>query len=144
MDSPSTPLGEIEDLLHAAGRQRARELKSDRPPRLFRGKGEVSHPVDIKVDVKKQEAINFARLIADRIERARTQAELAQLVLIAPPDLLGVLRAALSPPATCVTFLRGVGMIDSTCPACAEASSLGPRSGGEGARALELGKTRVR
>jgi protein required for attachment to host cells len=99
MDSPSAPLREIEDLLHPAGRQRAQELKSDRPPRLFRGKGEASHPVDTKVDVKEQEAINFARRIADRIERARTQAELTQLVVIAPPDFLGVLRAALSPSA---------------------------------------------
>jgi hypothetical protein len=45
MDSPSAPLREIENLLHPAGRQRAQELKSDRPPRLFRGKGEASHPV---------------------------------------------------------------------------------------------------
>jgi protein required for attachment to host cells len=99
MDSPSAPLREIEDLLHPAGRQRAQELKSDRPPRLFRGKGEASHPVEAKVDVKEHEAISFARRIADRIERARTQAELTQLVLVAPPDFLGVLRAALSPPA---------------------------------------------
>jgi protein required for attachment to host cells len=55
--------------------------------------------VEAKVDVKEQEAISFARRIADRIERARTQAELTQLVLVAPPDFLGVLRAALSPPA---------------------------------------------
>jgi protein required for attachment to host cells len=89
MDSPSAPLREIEDLLHPAGRQRAQELKSDRP----------SHPVEAKVDVKEHEAISFARRIADRIERARTQAELTQLVIVAPPDFLGVLRAALSPPA---------------------------------------------
>jgi hypothetical protein len=66
MDSPSAPLREIENLLHPAGRQRAQELKSDRPPRLFRGKGEASHPVEAKVDVKEQEVINFARRIADR------------------------------------------------------------------------------
>jgi protein required for attachment to host cells len=100
MDSPSAPMREIEDMLHPAGRQPARDLKSDRPPRLFRGKREASHPVEAKVDAKEQETINFARRIADRIERARTQSELAELVLIAPPDLLGVLRAALSPPAT--------------------------------------------
>lgn len=63
MDSPSAPLREIEDC-HPAGRQPATELKSDRLPRLFRAKGEASHPVDTKVDVKEHEAINFARRIA--------------------------------------------------------------------------------
>jgi len=63
MDSLSAPLREIEDLLHPAGRQRAQELESDRPPRVFRGKGEASHPVEAKVDVKEHEAINFARRI---------------------------------------------------------------------------------
>jgi protein required for attachment to host cells len=99
MDDPLAPLREIEDLIHPEGRQPVRELKSDRPPRVLRGKREASHPVAPKVDPKEQEAINFAKRIADRIEHARSGAAFAQWVLIAPPNFLGVLRAALSSAA---------------------------------------------
>ena len=53
---PARPISVTSDC-HPAGRQPARDIKSDKPPRLFRGKGEASHPVDTKVDVKEQEAI---------------------------------------------------------------------------------------
>ncbi len=99
MTGPTTPLREIEDLLHPEGRQKARDLKSDRPPRLFRGRGEASHPVESKVGPNEQETIDFAKRIADYIEQARVQGESAPWVLIAPPDFLGALRAALSAPA---------------------------------------------
>ncbi|MBA2590963.1 MAG: host attachment protein [Gammaproteobacteria bacterium] len=64
MDGPSAPLREIENSLHPAGRQPAKELKSDRPPRLFRGKGAASSPWIPRWTSKEHEAINFARRIA--------------------------------------------------------------------------------
>jgi protein required for attachment to host cells len=96
MDDPAGPLREIEDLIHPEGRQPVRELRSDRPARVFRGKGEATHPVDHKIDPKEQEAVNFARRIAARIEHGQTRDGITRWVLIAPPSFLGVIRAELS------------------------------------------------
>jgi protein required for attachment to host cells len=51
------------------------------------------------VEPKQQEAIAFARFVADRIESARTGHEFDRLVLVAAPAFLGRLRAALGDDA---------------------------------------------
>jgi len=96
MENPRTALREVEDFSHPEGRMPAHELKSDRTARVFRGRGRERHPVEPNVDPKRQEAINFASQIADRLDLARAQGEFEGVVLIAPPEFLGLLRDALS------------------------------------------------
>ncbi|MCP4284111.1 MAG: host attachment protein [Gammaproteobacteria bacterium] len=53
-----------------------------------------------KVEPKQQEQITFARRICDRIEMARGQGKYDQLILVATPTLLGLLRKQLSTDTT--------------------------------------------
>lgn len=96
MEGPHAPLRELEDLSHPESRLPVRELKSDRTPRLFRGRGRDHHPVQPNVDPKQQEALYFAKQVSDRLEEARTKGEFEELVLIASPAFLGMLRGHLS------------------------------------------------
>ena len=96
MEGALAPLRELEGLSHPEARLPGRELKSDRSARVFRGRGQENHPGEPNVEPKQQEAIQFARQISERLEQARTKGELEELVLIAPPAFLGLLRQNLS------------------------------------------------
>ena len=96
MEGPYDPLCELEDLSHPEGRLPTRELKSDRTARLFRGRGQDHHPVEPNVDPKRQEALYFAKQISERLEDARARGAFEELVLIAAPAFLGILRGHLS------------------------------------------------
>lgn len=95
-DNPRTPMDEVADIVHPEGRLRAQDPRSDRPTRVFDSKGQGRHAVESEVKPRHQEAINFARRIADRIEDARVSGEFDELVLVAPPTFLGLLRDNLS------------------------------------------------
>lgn len=45
-----------------------------------------------EVDPKKQEAIAFAKQVAERLESARLQGEVDRLILVAAPEFFGLLR----------------------------------------------------
>lgn len=91
-----SPLRELEGLAHAEGRARDQELVSDKAGRGFNGVAEGRHGMEKQADAKHHEAVVFARRIADRIESARSHGEFGQLVLIAAPEFLGILRQQLS------------------------------------------------
>lgn len=90
------PLNELEDLAHAESRARDQELVSDKAGRGFDGVVEGRHGMEKQSDAKHHEAVVFARRIAERIESGRSRGEFAQLVLIAAPEFLGILRQQLS------------------------------------------------
>ena len=90
------PMSEVEDFVHSEGRVREQDLVSDKSGRGFDGTIEGRHGMEKSFDAKHQEAIVFARLIAERIEAARTRGEFSQLVLVAAPEFLGILRQQLS------------------------------------------------
>ncbi|HUL14180.1 MAG TPA: host attachment protein [Methylococcaceae bacterium] len=91
-----SPLRELEDIAHAEGRSREQDMVSDRPGRAVDKTGENRHAMDRLVDPKRHEAEVFAKRIAERLERARAKGECEQLVLIAAPEFLGVLRQNLT------------------------------------------------
>jgi protein required for attachment to host cells len=78
---------------HAPG---ARDLSADRPGRSFDSHGQGRHAMEPETDAKRHEAEVFAKQVADRIERARIEDEFDELVLIAAPEFLGLLRKSLS------------------------------------------------
>jgi len=96
MDNKKAPLQELADLVHPEGRSHGRELSSDRPGRTFDSKGRGRHAKEANVNVKQQEAINFAKKIAEYVESARTHRDFDKLILIAAPEFLGMLRKNLS------------------------------------------------
>ena len=96
MKKNQSPLQEITDMTHLESRVHGQELSSDRPGRAFDSRGGGRHAMETEVDLKRQEAINFAKTIIKYIESGRTQGHFEKLILIAPPEFLGLLRKNLS------------------------------------------------
>ncbi len=90
-DTPSSPLEEIEDLSHTEGRLHDREITSDLPGRIksFGGGG---HAFEQPTDPKKHEIDDFAHRIAQYLENAHNANRFEQLMIVAGPTFLGLLR----------------------------------------------------
>ena len=91
-ENPATGLAEIDCLEHPEGRLHEQELTSDLPGRAFDSGGEGRHAMGSPVEPKKQEAIKFAKLVAEYLESGRTTGSFSKLYVIAPPAFLGQLR----------------------------------------------------
>ena len=85
-------LQEIEDMVHPEGRLHARELTSDAPGRSHDRKGQGRHSLEEPTDPKDAENLAFARRIANYFHDLHTREPEAGIVLVAAPELLGLLR----------------------------------------------------
>jgi protein required for attachment to host cells len=94
-ETPSSPLQEIEALAHTEGRLHDREITSDFPGKI-KGEGSVGHAFEQPTDPKKHEADNFAHRIAQYLEEAHHANKFEQLLIIAEPSFLGLLRNQLT------------------------------------------------
>jgi protein required for attachment to host cells len=92
----SGPLLQIDELEHPEGRLRGRDFASDRPGRAFDSFGSGRHAMGQPVNPADQEAIRFAKTVAEKIDLARKKARFERLVLVADPRFLGHLRQGLS------------------------------------------------
>ena len=95
-EKPGMGLSEIDSLEHPEGRLHEQELTSDLPGRAFDSGGQGRHMMGTSVEPKKQEAIKFAKLVADHLESGRTTGSFSKLYVIAAPAFLGQLRDHLS------------------------------------------------
>ena len=93
-DSPIGALLEREDYAHPEARVRERRLVSDRKGQTTDSTGR-RHAYASEVSPRETESRAFAKLLADRLKKARAKGDLDQLVLVAAPEFLGKLRAAL-------------------------------------------------
>ena len=93
-ETPSSPLEEIEALAHTEGRLHDRDITSDYPGKI-KGEGSVGHAFEQPTDPKKHEADNFAHRIAHYLEEAHNANKFEQLLIIAEPSFLGLLRRCL-------------------------------------------------
>jgi protein required for attachment to host cells len=90
--TPSSPLEEIGDFAHTENRSHDREMTTDLPGKI-RGEGGIGgHAFEQPTDPKKHEAENFAHYIADHLDDAHNQNQFEQLLIIAEPSFLGLLR----------------------------------------------------
>jgi protein required for attachment to host cells len=76
-----------------------RELESDRPGRAFSSSTGQRHAIDGERSARRRDQEDFARRVADEIERSRHARTFDRVVLAAGPRMLGLIRAALSEPA---------------------------------------------
>ncbi len=97
-NSLMAPLVEIESFVHPASRQHEQELTSDLPG--TDRYGSMHHSYSDETDPKKQESMVFARTVARHLDEARKQGRYGQLIVIAAPSFLGLMRANLSPATT--------------------------------------------
>ncbi len=107
-DNAVSPLSEVETLVHPESRLHERDLISDAPGRAFDRAGQGRHAMGQQVSPKEHEVEAFVRQVAERLEQAREHGELEQLIIVAPPNVLGKLRKALPPEvARLVTMEMG-------------------------------------
>ncbi|MGZ8190432.1 MAG: host attachment protein [Methylococcaceae bacterium] len=90
-DTPSSALEEIEGLAHTEGRLHDREMTSDLPGKIKSVDG-GGHAFEQPTDPKKHEADNFAHRIAQHLEEAHNANKFEQLLIVAEPSFLGLLR----------------------------------------------------
>ena len=92
----SAPLTEIETLTHSEGRLHDRDMTSDLSGKNKGECGTGGHAFEQSTDPKKHEAELFAHLVAKHLEAALNEHKFKQLVLVAEPSFLGLLRNQLS------------------------------------------------
>ena len=89
--TPSSALEEIEDWVHTEGRLHDRELTTDLPGKIKSSDG-GGHAFEQPTDPKQHEADSFAQRVARHLEAAHNAHKFKQLLLIAEPSFLGLLR----------------------------------------------------
>ncbi|MDD5228917.1 MAG: host attachment protein [Methylococcales bacterium] len=95
-ENQSAPLTEIEMITHSEGRLHDRDMTSDLPGRNQGECGTGGHAFEQSTDPKKHEAEQFAHSIAKHLETAHNEHKFKQLILVAEPSFLGLLRNQLS------------------------------------------------
>lgn len=86
----STVLVEIKDMLHPESREHENEMASDAPGMSSVANMQSKFGMDEKVPPKAEEAIRFAKEVADLLKAQSMNYD--RLYLIAPPHFLGLLR----------------------------------------------------
>ena len=76
----------------------ARELVSDRPGRSFDRHGDGRHAMEPPTDARRQTSVRFLVDVAAFLDQERLQNHYRQLIVIAAPAALGVLRKHFSKP----------------------------------------------
>jgi len=114
-DRIDVPLQLIGHLTDPKARLHDRDFKSDRPGRVFdhapvagQRRGSVAHHgTGGERRPRKHETLLFARRIGHELETALRQGGFDRLILMAPPELLGVLRTTL-PKSVSATLIAEV------------------------------------
>ncbi|WP_031432754.1 host attachment protein [Methylomarinum vadi] len=95
--SKKEPLEELPEMLNPASKIHESELTTDLPGRtVTSGPTGNKHAMEPHTSPKEQATITFAKQIAEKVEKARVQGELEQIILVCPPKFLGLLRDNLS------------------------------------------------
>jgi protein required for attachment to host cells len=92
--TPASPLVEIAELNHIEGRLHDREITSDLPGRIKSADGS-GHALEQATDPKYHESDKFAHRVAQYLNDAYNNKHFEQLLLIAEPSFLGLLRRCL-------------------------------------------------
>ena len=95
LQSRPKEIGRISD---PAAHLHERDLVSDRPGRGHASVGGARHAMDLEDDPRRRGAVRFAKRIARRLDEARRKGEFEELVVVAGPPFLGVMRGELSRP----------------------------------------------
>lgn len=102
---PGKGLELLQTVEHPAGKLRNREIDSDKHGRSFDRRGGGRHAYTAEQEPTTHIAEQFAKQLADMLDDGRTRQRYAQLVLVAEPRFLGILRAAL--PAATAALVSG-------------------------------------
>jgi protein required for attachment to host cells len=95
-DFARSDLHELKDFDHSASRLHDQDLVSSAPGRAFDSKGNARHAIEPETDPKVNETHLFARMLAHHLDQHCEKKFFNKLVLVAPPEFLGILRSSLS------------------------------------------------
>jgi protein required for attachment to host cells len=87
----------VEVLANDEGTSRARDLVSDAPGRAYDSHGSGRHAMEPNTGVKEEQRRRFVKEMVERLQTARVKGDFDQLVLLAAPGVLGVIRKTLNP-----------------------------------------------
>ncbi len=96
-ESRLKPMKEIEGLAHPESRARVLDINADNAGRSFDRAGQGRHAMENEVDPKKHEAEMFAKQIAEHLDKARAKGEFEDVIIVAAPEFLGLLRKHVNP-----------------------------------------------
>jgi len=94
LQRPDGRLLEIESFVNPQGRGPEREQRTDRPPRVQESANSARHAIEPHTSLREKSAERFARELSEMLERGRHDSRFDRLLVIAPPQFLGVLRVA--------------------------------------------------
>lgn len=89
-----------EDIPHPTGRLKTGEQDTDRPGVTQESVRPGVHALSTEQSAHDRDAQDFARVLADKLDKARTQQQLGGVVLVAEPRFLGLLRQAINRETT--------------------------------------------
>lgn len=88
---------EIDDLLNPEGRQDEADLRQDAKGRFYgKGEREQAHTAEPNVTQEEHRADRFSREVMAYLDHANHEQRFGSLIMIAPPEFLGLLRRQLS------------------------------------------------
>ena len=94
-DWPGNSMRRLQDIPHPQGRMQNKDIDTDKPGRVFDSFGNGRHSTSPKQEPTEHIAQQFALDLAEILNKGRLTHAYNNLVLIAEPKFLGVLRAAL-------------------------------------------------
>lgn len=96
---------EVARLTDVTAHRPPHDLASDRPGRTYESVGRQRHAVGDEPDLRRQQAIRFARAIAERLDADRCERRFHQLILVASAPFRSILRGELSDATqACVVY----------------------------------------
>ena len=89
---------EVAHLSDPLAHQHDRDFSSDRPGRSYESVGGQRHAIEREDDPRQREAVKFAKRISRRLDEARRKGEYDELIVVAGPPFLGLMRKEMSRP----------------------------------------------
>ncbi|MCK6454243.1 MAG: host attachment protein [Alphaproteobacteria bacterium] len=96
LERPGSRLAPALDRELVADNVPSHELASDRPGRSFDSAGQGRHAMEPPTDPKRYEKQRFARQVVELLDAQRRHNAFARLAVVAAPQMLGDLRAAMA------------------------------------------------
>jgi len=105
-DARIGPLQELDHLQHSPARVRERQLRDDYSEHHFDNTGRVREVMKASVSPRQQQLISFVEQVAAYLDQAYSRDEFSQLIIIAAPVFLGLLRKKLSNRAVAAVVMQ--------------------------------------
>ena len=102
-DGPGFGVDAVDDMIFQGENRKLQDILADKPGRSFDSAGGGRHAMEYKSDAVHEDERAFAATLMSVLQEAHDRKDYDQLILIAPPKMLGDLRAVLPGALKAVT-----------------------------------------